>query len=175
MADYTNDGRLKPCPLCGGHAHITEVVRSFVPSAYFAACDDQDCRLFETPGMKHYHETVDGAVDAWNAMGRCSDCTERQGYYLDAETIRNQQEHIAELQAENARLYRINENIGAELANFGEHRDKAIAERDELIRDFEQACGGLCVDCDQRNPYYPDESDEICLLAIRAKAIGVEL
>ena len=30
---------------------------------------------------------------------KCATCTERQGYYLDAETIRNKQEHIAELES----------------------------------------------------------------------------
>jgi hypothetical protein len=30
--------------------------------------------------------------------GKCESCTERRGYYMDAETIQNQQEHIAELE-----------------------------------------------------------------------------
>lgn len=70
MSDFTNDPRLKPCPLCKWHSHIAEVVRTYVPSAYFAACDNQDCRLFEVPGMAHYRDTVDEAVEAWNAMPR---------------------------------------------------------------------------------------------------------
>ena len=73
MADFTNDPRLKPCPLCKGHAHIGEVVRSYLPSAYFAACDDPGCRLFELPGTAHYRDTVDEAVEAWNAMPRWSE------------------------------------------------------------------------------------------------------
>lgn len=35
---------------------------------------------------------------------RCGECKERKGYYLDAETIQNQQERIAELVAESNRI-----------------------------------------------------------------------
>ena len=70
MADFTNDERLKGCPLCEGHSHIAEVVRTYVPSAYFAACDDPECRMFESPGVAHYRDSVDEAIEAWNAMPR---------------------------------------------------------------------------------------------------------
>ena len=88
MSDFTNDPRLKPCPLCGGHAHIAEVVRTFGPSAYFAACDDQDCRLFEVPGVAHYRKSVDEAVEAWNDMPRCSDCRQLAKARAEAEKYR---------------------------------------------------------------------------------------
>ena len=54
--------------------------------------------------------------------------------------------------------------------------ERLCDENDELrklVRDFERACGGLCVDCDHANPYYPEEADEICLLTVRAKSMGV--
>ena len=47
---------------------------------------------------------TNGTTCAENALmpyPSCSECKERQGYYLDAETIQRQQEHIAELEAEN--------------------------------------------------------------------------
>ena len=190
MSYFTNDPRLKPCPICEGHAHIAEVVRSFdLPSAYFAACDDQDCRLFECPGTKHYRDTVDDAVADWNAMRRCSDCTERQGYYLDAETILNQQERIRQLESKMQLVSDYNRKLKTEhdacfhqsnaaataSAGKADRLHRMIAERDELIRDFEHACGGVCVDCDFGNPGYPDSSDDMCLLAIRAREIGVRL
>lgn len=40
---------------------------------------------------KRYEYVVDG---------KCESCTERKGYYIDAETIQGQQEHIAELERE---------------------------------------------------------------------------
>ena len=40
------------------------------------------------------------AVHDGNLWGKCSECKERQGYYLDAETIQRQQERIAELTVE---------------------------------------------------------------------------
>jgi hypothetical protein len=52
-------------------------------------------------------------------MGDCSTCTERQGYYLDAETIANQQEHIAQLEARISELSREN----AELKQVPTHSD----------------------------------------------------
>lgn len=70
MADFTNDARLKDCPICQGHAHIAEVEFSKGAVLYFAACDDQDCRMFEVPGRAHYHAAVDEAVAAWNGMPR---------------------------------------------------------------------------------------------------------
>lgn len=73
MADFTNDARLKDCPICKGHAHIAEVAFSMGAVLYFAACDNQGCRMFEVPGNAHYHSTVDGAVKAWNEMPRVSD------------------------------------------------------------------------------------------------------
>ena len=56
---------------------------------------------------------------------KCSECKERQGYYLDAETIQRQQESIAELEG----LVRAHESGMREA--WAEY-DK----RDELIRDM---------------------------------------
>jgi hypothetical protein len=104
----------------------------------------------------------------------CSDCTERRGYYLDAETIRNQQERIAELEAERNRWHV--EQVHA----MGNWRDAfsrvteleaAIAKRDELIRDMLRTrCLSYmsCVDCEH-------ERDEGCEFMTRATEMGVEL
>lgn len=73
MAGYTNDARLKDCPICQGHAHIAGVAFSKGAVLYFAACDDKDCRMFEVPGRAHYRETVDEAIAAWNEMPRASE------------------------------------------------------------------------------------------------------
>jgi len=52
---------------------------------------------------------------------------------------------------------------------------RRIAELESLVRDFESACGGLCTDCEWANPCYPDESDDMCLLTIRMRELGIEV
>lgn len=61
--------------------------------------------------------------------GKCSECKERQGYYLDAETIQSQQEHIAELERERDE-WRLKccEEAGLHASH--------VFQRDELIRDL---------------------------------------
>ena len=53
---------LKPCPFCGGEAHIKEVV-SVCGNLYTVGCSDSECMGHETWLQK---STVDEAVAAWN-------------------------------------------------------------------------------------------------------------
>ena len=53
---------LKPCPFCGGEAHIKEVV-SACSVVYTVGCSDSECMGFETLLCK---TTPEEAADAWN-------------------------------------------------------------------------------------------------------------
>ena len=99
---------LLPCPLCGSEDIGIERGLTGSPRVWCV-----DCRC-NTGGKGDDAE----AIEAWNTRvavtdhdfamavhdgelwGKCSECKERQGYYLDAETIQRQQERIAELEAE---------------------------------------------------------------------------
>ncbi|MBQ9000489.1 MAG: hypothetical protein IJ087_01395 [Eggerthellaceae bacterium] len=72
------------------------------------------------------------AVHDGKLWGKCSECKERKGYYLDAETIRNQQEHIAQLERENAEALRMLANQAATIKG----QIEGLHARDELIRDM---------------------------------------
>lgn len=62
----------------------------------------------------------------------CSECKERRGYYLDAETIQRQQKHIAQLERENAEALRMLVNQAATIKG----QIDGLHARDELIRDL---------------------------------------
>ena len=70
-----SNATLFPCPWCGKQP-----------------TNDQYASGGTVKGHEHWN------TRATLGAGECATCTERQGYYLDAETIRNQQEHIAELE-----------------------------------------------------------------------------
>lgn len=53
---------LKPCPFCGGGAHIKEVV-SCCETVYSVGCPDSECMGFETLLCK---PTPEEAIAAWN-------------------------------------------------------------------------------------------------------------
>lgn len=53
---------LKPCPFCGGEAHIKEVV-SACETLYTAGCSDSECMGYETWLLK---PTKEEAIAAWN-------------------------------------------------------------------------------------------------------------
>ena len=53
---------LKPCPFCGGEAHIKEVV-SACSVVYTVGCSDSECMGFETLLCK---TTPEEAIEAWN-------------------------------------------------------------------------------------------------------------
>lgn len=74
---------LKPCPFCGGGAHIKEVV-SCCETVYSVGCPDSECMGFETLLCK---PTPEEAIAAWNRRaertcryvgdeisGGCSEC-----------------------------------------------------------------------------------------------------
>lgn len=53
---------LKPCPFCGGGAHIKEVVSS-CETLYTVGCSDSECMGYETFLCK---STPEEAIEAWN-------------------------------------------------------------------------------------------------------------
>lgn len=59
---------LKPCPFCGGGAHIKEVVSAY-EMLYTVGCSDSECMGFET---LYCRTTMDDAAEAWNR--RADEC-----------------------------------------------------------------------------------------------------
>lgn len=134
-----SDVTLLPCPFCGGEASVIDHHND--DGSVSVGCADDTCLGFS--GIGWLYKTEDEAVEAWNrraavtdhdfAMavhdgelwGKCSECRERQGHYLDAETIRNQQESIAELR-------RATEHYRLEIICY----ENDVDARDELIRDM---------------------------------------
>ena len=53
---------LKPCPFCGGEAHVKEVV-SACETLYTVGCSDSECMGYETWLLK---PTKEEAIAAWN-------------------------------------------------------------------------------------------------------------
>lgn len=77
--------KLKPCPFCGGEAHIKEVV-SACETLYTVGCSDIECMGFETLLCK---PTKEEAIVAWNrrAESTCHmDLTETDTYELTYRT-----------------------------------------------------------------------------------------
>lgn len=68
---------LKPCPFCGGGAHIKEVV-SACETLYTVGCSDSECMGYETWLLK---PTKEEAIAAWNrrAERTCSIGYEYEG------------------------------------------------------------------------------------------------
>lgn len=63
---------LKPCPFCGGEAHIKEVV-SACETLYTVGCSDSECMGYETWLLK---PTKEEAIAAWNRRSDRSDDVE---------------------------------------------------------------------------------------------------
>ena len=143
IASETNGDGLRSCPFCGGEALIDRVDEGadYRPWYWWTVhCANRECVCAD---LCHEYDTKAEAIAAWNTRaavtgydfamavhdgnlwGKCSECKERQGYYLDAETIRNQQERIAELEA----VVRAHEHGMREA--WAEYE-----KRDELIRDL---------------------------------------
>ena len=119
MSDETT---LLPCPFCGGEAELVESDYGMFMTGYAVYC--KHCctkagvtgRLGEAYEWTPIYNNEAEAIAAWNRRtavtdeqfarathdghlwGKCSECYERKGFYLDAETIHNQQEHIAQLE-----------------------------------------------------------------------------
>lgn len=90
---------------------------------------------------------------------KCSECEERQGYYLDAETIQRQQEHIAKLEREGA----------AAFYDVSYTRD-ALRQRDELIREILKALSAEC------KPYRINGlPEQVAYFKAKARNIGCEV
>lgn len=142
----TNGDDLLSCPHCGSKAeYVSEhakgkkwAVACTMTSKAAAEEGRPMCRC-RTPFVRDKGQ----ARDIWNrraavtdrdfAMavhdgglwGKCSECKERRGHYLDAETIRNQQEHIAELTVERDAYFEMVKRVQAD-----------CDARDALIRDL---------------------------------------
>ncbi len=95
------------------------------------------------------------------AMTDCTTCAERQGYYLDAETIASQQEHIAELERDRD-YWR---NAFCEQAGDTLTLDSENAELKSLVRDMDYCIRNrmCCDDCGIRP----------CRIGERMKALGL--
>ncbi|HAM16724.1 MAG TPA: hypothetical protein DCP91_12885 [Eggerthellaceae bacterium] len=64
------------------------------------------------------------AVHDGELWGKCSECKERQGHYIDAETIQRQQERIAEIKGELRKSYDAQSVKAEELTRRGVLLDK---------------------------------------------------
>lgn len=138
----TSEAALLPCPYCGGDCatvisewqeYLDKWGDEFDESGL--GCSDYRAVVCDvTKGgcgaIGGWREWEKEAIEAWNTRAAvtdhdCGKCKERQGYYLDAETIQRQQERIAELQVK--------------VAYWVGQYDNAIDERDVrdvLIRDM---------------------------------------
>lgn len=145
--------KLLPCWHCGGDAEVSYGVGDYdydggdrwrlYRAKVMCRCGSE--LRVENEGDEYLplERALDFAIEAWNTRaavtdhdfamavhdgnlwGKCSKCKERQGYYMDAETIRNQQEHIAELTVERDAYFEMVKRVQAD-----------CDARDELIRDM---------------------------------------
>lgn len=207
----TNGDSLLECPHCGSvaeyvseHANGRRWAAACTMTSKVAADEGRPMCRCRTPFFRDKGQ----ARDVWNrraaitdrdfAMavhdgelwGKCSECKERQGYYRDAETIRNQQEHIAELERqlearevvdwwtdEHGDTHAIAAN-GQEVCHYvrGEHAEavnRALAERDELIRDLLREAWVVRHD----DPFYAGyrELGQRPTFEQRARELGIEV
>ena len=136
-----SDSRLLPCPGCGCHEvvherlYLTDIpVLSCGDGCGFAVFHDEDSTWDELHERWNRRAAVTDydfamAVHDGELWGKCSECKERQGYYLDAETIQRQQERIAELERERDEWQlKCCEEAGLHASH--------VFQRDELIRDL---------------------------------------
>lgn len=145
--------KLLPCWHCGGDAEVSYGIGDYDYDGgdrwrFYNARVTCRCGAkldVENNGDEYLplERALDFAAEAWNnrvavadhdfAMavhdgelwGKCSECKERKGYYLDAETIQRQQERIAELE-------RSLEHYRLEVICYENDVDR----RDALIRDL---------------------------------------
>ena len=139
------------CPCCGSAAtvepHLIEagctVNGQTWPDWWTASVNCDSCALQFIGGGDTDEEAVEDALKGWNSRaavtdeqfalavhdgnlwGECSECKERQGYYLGAETIQRQQERIDELE-------RMLEHDRLEIICY----ENDVDARDGLIRDI---------------------------------------
>lgn len=158
----TNGNGLLECPHCGSVAeYVSEHAKgrrwavACTMTSKVAADEGKPMCRCRTPFFRDKGQ----ARDVWNrraavtdhdfAMavrdgklwGKCSECKERQSYYLDAETIQRQQERIAELE-------RATEHNRLEVICYENDVDR----RDTLIHDMARELrslndGGVSTDC----------------------------
>lgn len=86
------------------------------------------------------------AVHDGNLWGKCSECKERKGHYLDAETIQRQQERIAELEAQlEGRVREMAAGALEAQAGIMQRMLADMAARDELIRNLYRMVNCACL------------------------------
>lgn len=130
-ASETNGNNLALCPFCGGEAWLVEdsgVAFGWCPMCNVKTRPSTDERVaverWNTRVAVTDHDFA-MAVHDGNLWGKCSECKERQGYYLDAETIQRQQERIAKLTVERDAYFEMVKRVQAD-----------CDARDALIRDM---------------------------------------
>lgn len=140
------DGNLLECPHCGSvaeyvsqHAKGKRWAVACTMTSKVAAGEGRPMCRCRTPFFRDKGQARDvwnrraAVTDADFAMavhdgrlwGKCSECKERKGYYLDAETIQHQQERIAKLTVERDAYFEMVKRVQAD-----------CDARDELIRDM---------------------------------------
>ena len=74
---------MKPCPFCGGEAHIKEIA-GVCETLYTVGCSDSECMGYETLLCK---PTPEEAITAWNrrAERTCHDMAESPRFFLCSE------------------------------------------------------------------------------------------
>lgn len=90
-------------------------------------CSDMVRRICEQMNRLIDEQAVEQVRGRLAELGyrKCSECKERKGYYLDAETIQRQQEHIAKLTVERDAYFEMVKRVQAD-----------CDARDALIRDL---------------------------------------
>jgi predicted RNase H-like nuclease (RuvC/YqgF family) len=98
-------------------------------------------------------------------MSDCATCTERQGYYLDAETIANQQQRIADLEGQVHKLKTLHGELCAEV----NEKTKKIRKLESLARDMDYCLRNhmCCDDCEIRPCCINDRLMELKLIPRR--------
>ena len=168
---------LLPCPFCGCE-DIDEYEGDYGNGVYCMNCGAMMGEPIHAEFHVHERVTYEQAAEPWNrraavtdrdfAMavhdgelwGKCSECRERQGYYLDAETIQRQQERIAELESEGA----------AAFYDASYTRGDALRQRDELIREIIKALAAEC------KPYRINGlPEQVAHFKAKARSMGCEV
>lgn len=157
----TNGNGLLPCWHCDGSADYVEDPPTFW-SVECGGCGARTALSDKETAGRLWNRRV-AVADSDFAMavhdgerwGKCSECKERQGYYLDAETIRNQQERIAELERERDEWQlKCCEEAGLHASH--------VYQRDKLIRDLWEFISAA------ERAQWPE-------LAERMRAMGIEV
>ena len=158
----TNGNDLLECPHCGSVAeYVSEHAKgkrwavACTMTSKVAADDGRPMCRCRTPFVRDKGQARDiwnrraaitdyyfaMAVHDGNLWSKCSECKERQGYYLDAETIQRQQERIAKLTIERDAYFEMVKRVQADC----DARDELISDMARELRGLND--GGVPTDC----------------------------